>query len=245
MSAPDPAPYRTEDLPYEGEGERFLGHVAHPHAAGPRPCVVLAHDWSGLNRGMKAVAQRVAALGYVAFGIDVYGAGVRGDELGDNSHLMGPLLADRALLRRRLLLGLKAAAAHPAVDPARIAVLGFCFGGLCALDLARADPPELRAAVSVHGVLRPPQLEPRRSIRASVLLLHGWEDPTAPPEDVLAITRELTEAGADWQLHVYGHAMHAFTFEAARWPERGIAYEPRAARRAWKTLGEFLAETFG
>lgn len=221
----------------------FEAHVALPPGPPrPRPGVVLAHDWSGLHDGIREIAERIAGLGYVCFALDVYGQGVRGDPLGDNAHLMDPLLADRGLLRRRLLASLTAAARHPSIDGQPLAALGYCFGGLCALDLARAAPPQLRGAISVHGGLRAPESLPLGPIAASVLLLHGWEDPVAPPPDVLAVARELTEAGADWQLHAYGHAMHAFTFDRANAPERGLLHDPIAARRAWATLTGFLAE---
>ncbi|MBO4119278.1 dienelactone hydrolase family protein [Cupriavidus gilardii] len=224
----------------------FEGYVARPAGLGPSaPCVLLAHEWSGLSEPIKRSADRLAALGYVCFAADVYGKGVRGDPMGDNSHLMEPMLADRALLRRRLLAGLDAAAAVPGVEPSRIAAVGYCFGGLCALDLARAAPPNLVAAVSIHGVLQPPQVTEQGQINASVLLLHGWEDPVAPPADVLAIAQELTDAGADWQLHAYGHARHAFTFAGANFPERGIIYDARADRRSWAAMKGFLAEALG
>lgn len=221
----------------------FEGYVARPAGLGSSaPCVLLAHEWSGLSEPIKRSADRLAALGYVCFAADVYGKGVRGDPLGDNSHLMDPMLADRALLRRRLLAGLDTAAAIPGVEASRIAAVGYCFGGLCVLDLARAAPRSLVAAVSIHGVLQPPRDAEQGPITASVLLLHGWEDPVAPPADVLAIARELTDAGADWQLHAYGHARHAFTFAGANFPERGIVYDPRADRRSWAAMKGFLAE---
>ena len=244
MPGSAPPSLTTEFLDYEaGDGTVLEAYVARPAGQeGPRSCVLLGHDWSGPNASIRAIADRIAGLGHVAFVLDVYGKGVRGDELGDNSALMAPLLADRGLLRRRLLAGHAAASRHPAVDPGRIAVIGYCFGGLCALDLARAAPPRLRGAVSIHGVLTPPALGPQAPITAGILLLHGWEDPMAPPQDVLAIARELTQAGADWQLHAYGHAMHAFTFERARMPERGIAYHEASARRAWRAMTDFLAE---
>ncbi|WP_232353522.1 dienelactone hydrolase family protein [Cupriavidus oxalaticus] len=221
----------------------FEGYVTRPAGVTTRaPCVVLAHEWSGLNEAMRRCADRLASLGYVCFAMDVYGKGVRGDQLGDNACLMNPLLRDRALLRQRLLAGLDAAKALSGVDAGRMAVVGYCFGGLCALDLARAVPPNLLAAVSVHGVLQAPRIGEQAPVTASILLLHGWEDPVAPPNDVLGIARELTEAGADWQLHAYGHARHAFTFEGANFPERGIVYDAAADRRSWAAMRAFLAE---
>ncbi len=226
------------------DGETLLeGYVSLPSGGpGPRPCVLIGHAWAGLTSAMKQTADDVAALGYVAFAMDVYGKGIRGPEDADNSQLMGPLVADRALLRGRLLAGLAAAATLPEVDATRMVGLGYCFGGLCVLDLARAAPDGLRGVISVHGVLTPPELGPQGSIGASVLILHGWEDPMAPQPAALAIAAELTAAGADWQLHAYGHAMHAFTNPDAKSPETGIAYEPKAARRAWRSIANFLDE---
>ncbi|MHA7630574.1 dienelactone hydrolase family protein [Corallococcus sp. M7] len=239
-------PLHAEFIDYADGETSCEGYVAHDSAhAGTRPCVLIAHAWDGQNAIIRAMAERFAAQGYVGFALDVYGKGVRGDVTGDNSHLMGPFLEDRALLRRRMRAALEAARRHPRVDPERVAVLGYCFGGLCALDLARAAPEGLRGAVSVHGMLHPPRLGPQPPISASILLLHGWEDPTAKPDAVLGIARELTEAGADWQLQAYGHAMHAFTFPGAQRPEAGIQYHPVAAGRADAALRTFLAQVLG
>jgi dienelactone hydrolase len=235
-----------ESFEYRDDSTTFEGYVVRPFAdTTDRATVVLTHDWSGINDGMRTVARRIAAMGYVAAAIDVYGKGVRGDQLGDNHHLMNPLLTDRSLLQQRLCAGLSAVAELRGVDRSRLAVVGPCFGGLCALDLARAAPPGLRAAISVHGVLAPTGLVDARPIAASVLVLHGWEDPLAPSDAVLALARELTDAGADWQLHAYGHAMHAFTFEGLHAPERGLAYHADASRRAWASIASFLAERIG
>lgn len=236
---------RTEYLDYTEADSVFEAYVAYPADTNrPRPCVLVAHEWSGLNGAMRAMTEKVARLGYVGFALDVYGKGIRGSETGDNSGLMGPLMADRALLRRRLLAGLAVARKHPAVDTGRIAAIGYCFGGLCVLDLARAAPPDLRGVVSFHGVFQPPNLGAQGPISARVLLLHGWDDPLAPPADVVAVTRELTGAGAPWELHAYGHAQHAFTFAGANMPERGIVHHPEADRRSWAAMRTFLEEVF-
>jgi len=122
------------------DGETTLeGYVVvPPSATSSNACVVLTHDWSGLTDPTKRLAERYAALGYICFALDVYGKGVRGDPIGDNTHLMGPLMEDRALLRQRLLAGHNAASEFAGVDDSRMAAVGYCFGGLCALDLARA-----------------------------------------------------------------------------------------------------------
>jgi dienelactone hydrolase len=240
----DPKALQTGKFDYSEGGTAFEGYIARPANAAKAPCVLVGHDWSGCNEGSCGAADRLAGLGYVGIALDVYGKGVRGDQQGDNTHLMGPLFSDRALLRRRLVAGIEAAAAHPAVDASKIAMIGYCFGGLCALDLARSAHPMLKGAVSFHGIFQPPEIGPQARITAKVLVLHGWADPMAKPEAVVGLAKELTDAGADWQIHGYGHAMHAFTFEGANAPERGILYNAAANHRSWAAMQGFLQEVF-
>ena len=144
------------------------------------------------------------------------------------------------MLRDRLLAAVTFAKGVNGVDPGRIAMIGYCFGGLCALDLARSNA-DIRAAVSFHGMLKPSGLtEPK--VRAKVLMLHGYDDPLATPEDVLAVAKEFTDAGADWQLHAYGHTVHAFTNPVAQNRAGGMQYDEAADRRSWHALEEFLGE---
>jgi dienelactone hydrolase len=209
-----------------------------------RPCVLVAHAWSGPSEHFNLVAETLAKKGLIGFAIDVYGKGVRGKVDGDNSRLMNPLMKDRALLRERLLIAFKIAQEHPLVIPDKIAILGHCFGGLCALDLARANPAGLKGAISIHGLLNSANLDTHPKIDSSVLVLHGWEDPMTTPHQVLEFTQEMTKAKADWQLHAYGHAMHAFSFVGADIPELGIKYNEKAHRRAEKSALDFLFENF-
>lgn len=217
-------------------------YIAHADVGERRPAVLVAHQWAGQSDAERGAAERLAKLGYVGIALDVYGKGNRGQTGADNSALMNPFMADRAKLRARLLAAVEAARRHKAVDPERVAVIGYCFGGLCALDLARANAPGLRGAVSLHGIFSAPNLGEQPPINASILVLHGWEDPMAPPKDVLALSQELTAAKADWQLHAYGHAMHSFTNPHAAAPERGLAYDEKADKRSWAATQAFLAE---
>jgi len=125
------------------------------------------------------------------------------------------------------------------------AVIGYCFGGLCALDLARAAPPELRAAVSVHGMLQAPESTQTAPITAKVLVIHGWKDPLVPHQDVLSLARELSHAGSDWQIILYGQAAHAFTNPGADNHRGGIFYDETADRRSWAATCSFLEESLG
>ncbi len=220
------------------------GYVARPAGGGPHPAVLIAHNWSGQNAADNAVADRLAALGYAGIAIDVYGKGVRGDDQGDNSALMGPWMADRAALRQRLLAAVDAAEADPMIDDSRIAIIGYCFGGLCALDVARSGDGRVKGAVSFHGVYAPTGL-PAEPITSKVLVLHGWDDPMTPPNATVALAHELTAGGADWQIHAYGNTMHAFTFPAANNPAGGIMYNADSDRRSWQAMTDFLAEIFG
>jgi dienelactone hydrolase len=140
-------------------------------------------------------------------------------------------MQDRDRLKSRMLHVLDLVRTLPEVDADRVAAAGLCFGGLCVLDLARSGA-DIRGAASFHGVLTPPDHATRSAISAKVIVFHGWDDPFAPPEDVVALGLELSEAGADWQIHAYGNAMHAFMAPTTNNPEAGIMYSEVAARRA-------------
>lgn len=210
--------------------------------AGKKPCVLISHAWAGIQDHERHAAERLADLGYVGFAIDVYGKGIKGDPMGDNSALMGPYLQDRAKLKQRLLAAVAAAKAHPAVDPNRIAMIGYCFGGLCALDTARSGTSDVKGVVSLHGLFTPPGLGAQGPIKAKVLVLHGWDDPMATPDSVLGLAKEMTAAKADWQVHAYGNTLHAFTTEGANAPERGVQFSKTANRRSWVATVDFLKE---
>jgi dienelactone hydrolase len=235
---------RTEFIDYH-DGERVCeAFVAYDETwPGPRPGVLVSHTWAGQGDAERSTAENLAERGFVGFALDLYGKGVRGRTHEENAKLMRPFMEDRALLRRRINAALDALKAHPRVAAESTAAVGYCFGGLCVLDLARSTPAGLRGVVSVHGMLHAPSLGPQPKIGAKVLILHGFDDPMAPPEQVLAVARELSEAGADWQLHAYGGTMHAFTNPAVNAPEQGLLYNEAAARRSWRSLCDFLEET--
>jgi dienelactone hydrolase len=209
----------------------------------PRPGVLVSHAWSGRSPYEDGKADALARLGYVAFALDLYGKGVRGTGPEDNAALMQPFLDDRAMLQQRLLRSLETLRGQPEVDNARVAAIGFCFGGLCVLDIARSGA-ELAGVVSFHGLLSPPGNTDANRARARVLVLHGWDDPMATPDAVRDLASELTELGADWQLHAYGNTQHAFTNPAANDPDRGTVYDAAADRRSWQAMKNFLEELF-
>jgi dienelactone hydrolase len=235
----------TREFDYEVDGTTFDGAVVLDDArAGTRPAVMVCHGWEGRSDAQVECARSLARLGYVGFACDMFGKGIRGDVTGDNSALIAPFLRDRAMLRARLVGTVRVVQSLPEIDPSKVAAIGFCFGGLCVLDLARSGL-DVRGVASFHGLFGRPEGLTTAPIKAKVVAFHGWDDPLAPPADVVALGTELTEAGADWQIHAYGGTMHAFMVVGASQPEAGIQYNERSARRAWASLVAFLAEAFG
>lgn len=226
---------------YVHEGTVLEAFVCAPADAARRPAVLVAHAWAGRSGFENDKARALAALGYVGIAIDMYGKGVLGGSPEENGALMTPFLDNRPLLQSRLQAALAAARLDPAVDPQRVAAIGFCFGGLCVLDLARSGA-DVRGVVSFHGLLGKPGNTDGRQIAGKVLVLHGHDDPMVPVSDVVALETELTAAGADWQIHTYGNTLHAFTNPQANDPEFGVRYDANADRRSWRAMTDFLEE---
>jgi dienelactone hydrolase len=176
----------------------------------------------------------------VGFALDMYGEARTGKSVEENTALMTPFLQDRATLARRIKAALSAVRTLPQVDGRRVAAMGYCFGGLCVLDLARSGA-DLRGVVSLHGLLNAPG-GTQGKISSKVLVLHGHDDPMVPVEAVAAFEAEMTAAQVDWQIHVYGGAKHAFTNPAATDPNAPTVYNLAADRRSWTSTTDFLAE---
>lgn len=229
---------------YLDDGVLLQGFFAFDDSiAGRRPAVLINHTWAGRDEFVAGKAKKLAELGYVGFAVDMYGKGILGTSPDENAKLMQPFIDDRAMLQKRMNAALYAVKQMPWVDDSKIAAIGFCFGGLCALDLARTGA-DIKGVVSFHGLLGAPGNTSGKTIKAKILALHGHDDPLGPVEQVIAFEREMTEAGADWQLHNYGHTVHAFTNPLANNPEGGMVYRPDADRRSWRAMENFLAEIF-
>lgn len=211
--------------------------------SGRRPAVLIGHAWGGRDGFVADKARKLAGLGYVGFALDVYGKGVLGSSPEQNSKLMQPFMADREKLQQRMKAALNAVMLLPWVDDNKIAAMGFCFGGLCVLDLARTGV-DLQGVVSFHGLLGAPDNTNGNKIKAKILALHGRDDPMVPPEQVLAFQEEMTQAEADWQFVSYGHTVHAFTNPVANDPSFGTVYQADADRRSWQAMQNFFAEIF-
>jgi dienelactone hydrolase len=232
----------TRAVEYAHNGKTFEGLLALDSAkSGKRPAILVSHAWAGRGPVEESYAKRIAELGYAGFALDLYGKGVFGKTTEECQKLMTPLAQTRPLLQARLLNAVDIVRKLPEVDASKIVVMGFCFGGLCALDVARTGA-DVKGVASFHGLFGPPGNTKGNKIKAKVIAFHGWDDPMVKPDDVKALGAELTEAGADWQIHAYGGVMHAFTNPDANDPAFGTVYNKRAADRSWESFKLFLAE---
>jgi len=236
------AKVRTQVVAYRQGDAVLQGYLAWDDARrGRRPGVLVIHEWTGLGPYVQGRARQLAALGYVAFAADVYGKGVRPATPKAAAAEAGKYRADRALLRARARAGLDWLRASKLVDPKRIAAIGYCFGGGAALELARSGAP-LVGVVSFHGNLDTPHPEDARAIKGKVLVLHGADDPFTK-DQVPAFEQEMRRAGVDWQMILYGGAVHGFTNPAhGDDPKKGAAYDAAADRRSFAAMRAFFDE---
>ena len=235
---------KTRLIDYRHGDRVFEGMLAWDDGVeGPRPGVLVAHTIRGRSPFEEGTAVRLAEMGYVGFAIDVYGKASMGSDIEACRAMMDALKDDRALLQGRLLQAVGTLRDQDEVDASRIAAFGYCFGGLCVLDIARTGEP-LAGVVSFHGLFDPPGNTAGNRVQARILALHGWDDPLATPEQAVALAQELTGMGADWQLHCYGNVRHAFTNPAADTSTGVTVYNDAADRRSWAAAEYFLSELF-
>jgi dienelactone hydrolase len=227
-------------LPYQDNTTLLEAFIAY-QGTEKRPLVILCHAWGGRDQFIEEKAQQVAEWGYVGFALDMYGKGILGKSKAENAALKKPFLEDRKLLQRRLLKAWDAATKLPYVDKAKVAVVGFGFGGLCALDLARSGVP-LKGTVSVYGHFDPPPKAITKPIQGKVLILHGSNDPIVKVEELKNLDSELQ--GVDWKAELYEHTLHAFMNPAVNEPEAGLQYHAESAKHAWNSIRKFLEEVF-
>jgi len=232
----------TQDVHYESDGVALQGYLARDETAeGPRPATLVVHDWNGVGEYVQVRCQMLARLGYVAFGPDIYGRGVR-PQGAEAAALAGFYYSNPALMRARVRAGLAQLVTQPLVDPSRVAAIGYCFGGSVALALA-ASGADIAGVVSFHAALVPVSADDAAQIKARILVLTGAADPVVPDDAVLAFQNSLRHAPAvDWQLTSYSGAMHAFTLPESATPEQGASYNPLAERRSWVAMRNFLEE---
>ncbi|KGI69071.1 dienelactone hydrolase family protein [Mycolicibacterium rufum] len=231
-------------LRHDIDGASFDAVLVHDDTHAPAQTVLVVHGMEGRSDLQVDFAARLTQWGYQAVAVDLFGEEVTRGGMDATGAEMARFAEDRNALAQRLATVFTAVTSVPQVAGTQLAAIGFCFGGLCVLDLARAGHP-LAGVASFHGLLTAHPTLGERDVHARVLVLHGWDDPFAPPQDVVALGREFSSRGIDWQLHAYGDTMHAFMAPWADDRERGILYSETASRRAWTALGHFLQECFG
>lgn len=236
---------QLEPVEYTHDGTELRGVLAHDaEITDRRPGVLVVHDWMGISDETRRRARMLAELGYVAFAADIYGAGSRPSNTEEAAAQSSKYKSDRALLRGRLAAALAVLAENERCDPGRIGVIGYCFGGMSALEVARMGA-DVAGVVSFHGNLDTPSPEDAEQIQCKVLVLHGADDPFVLPGQVAAFMDEMRSAEVDWQMVHYGNAVHSFTNPgAAGDPVAGAKYDAKADARSWVHMKAFFDEIF-
>jgi dienelactone hydrolase len=236
----------SQTIEYRQDSTILEGYLAYDDAfTGKRPAVLVVHEWMGITPYEKGRAEQLAAMGYVALAADIYGKGVRPSTREEAGRVSNLYRSHRDLLRKRVQAGLDVLRLSEWTDPRRIAAIGYCFGGTAVLELARSGA-DIAGAVTFHGVLDTPTPADARNIKAKILVLAGGDDPMVPPAQRLAFEDEMRKAHVDWQMNIYGGAVHSFTNPASgNNPSTGAAYNERADRRSWAAMKLFFAEIFG
>ncbi|MDU9023900.1 dienelactone hydrolase family protein [Pseudomonas corrugata] len=235
----------VRSVAYQIDGQTYESRLAFDAAQqGPRPGLLMAPNWMGVGAGAEDIAKSVAAKGYVVLIADLYGQTVRPGNAEEAGAAMMPLKKDRALLRKRMQAAFEQlqGQGEAQVDATKLATFGFCFGGCCALELARMGAP-LKAAISFHGTLDTPNPSDAQNIKGVVLAMHGASDPLVPKEQLPAFEDEMNAAGVDWQLLSYGGAVHSFTDPHANVPGK-MMYNAKVAKRAFRAMHNLLDEVF-
>ena len=233
---------RSEKITYTHGDNIFEGSISWDDAHTKiRPGILIAHTWIGQSDFEDQKAKDLAEMGYVALALDMYGKGKRASDAVEAEKLMTELSSDREKLRDRILLAKETLQNHPLVDSQKLGAIGFCFGGKCVLDLARTGV-DIKGVVSFHGLYDSPSIYYNDPITASILVLHGWEDPMSPPDHVVQLADELTERSADWQILSFGHTGHAFTNPQADARADGMSYQKSSSDRAWASMTSFFNE---
>ncbi len=240
------AAIETKVVEYQQGDTRLVGYLAYPKdAKGLLPGVLVVHEWLGLNDYAKHRAEQLAELGYIALAADIYGDGKIAADTKEAGKLASFYKNDRPLLRARVAAGLATLKAQSGVAPDKIAAIGYCFGGTTVLELARSGA-DIAGVVSFHGGLDTPTPQDAKNIRAKVLALHGADDPYVPADQVAAFESEMRQSGVDWQLIIYGGAVHGFTNPAnGNDNSKGAAYNATADARSWIAMQQFFGDLFG
>lgn len=240
-----------QTLPFSIDKRTFTGHLAYDtKTEQKRPAILVVPTWMGLNAFIKEKAKALAQLGYIGYAVDLFGDQKEAKNADEARELVKPLIIDRQIIRDRLQTAADTLRTHSLVDAEKVAAIGFCFGGMCVLELAKSGY-NVSGVVTFHASLgnrdnlpmKP--VETAQQIPASILMLHGYKDALAPEKELSALEQELDARGVDWQVHTHGQAMHAFTNPKANMPEYSLQYHEKTANRAWQAMRHFLTEVLG
>ena len=235
----------TEEISYEVEGTTMIGHLALPDGDDVRPCVLVCHEGPGMSDHARSKADRLAALGYVAFALDYHGGGT---VLTDRAEMMGRIsawLGDPTQTRVRVRAGLAILLAQPRADATRLGAIGFCFGGTMCLELARSGA-DVKAVVGFHSGLGTARPEDASNISGKILVCIGADDPMIPEAQRAAFQDEMRAANVDWRLNLYGGAVHSFTNEGAdAMGMAAIKYHKPTDERSWRAMLDLFDEVLG
>jgi dienelactone hydrolase len=234
---------KIENISYSHNDKSLHGYMAFKETNKKIPAVLIAHAWGGRDDFACKKAEYLAELGYLGFALDMYGDAKTGKSTEENTKLMTPLMEDRKLLLGRIHAALEKVKSLPMVDTSKIGAIGFCFGGLCVLDLARSGA-NINGVVSFHGLLNKPEKIERKTINAKLLVMHGYEDPMGKPSQALDFMEEMTSLKADWQMQFYGNTQHAFTNPSANDQDLGLIFNKMAEKRSLQSMKNFFKEIF-
>jgi dienelactone hydrolase len=239
------AALRTKTVVYQHGDTVLKGYLAYDAAVkGKRPGVLVVHEWWGLNDYAKRRADMLAQLGYVAFAADMYGDGFNTTSPEEAGKRSSECRTNRPFGRERLAAALDVLRKHELCDSKRIAAIGYCFGGTCVLELARGGA-DIAGVVSFHGGLSTPNPADAKNIKCKVLVCHGGNDTFESPEEIAAFQKEMRDANVDWQMNIYGGALHSFTNpDADKFGIPGVGYNERADKRSWQAIKAFFGEIF-
>jgi dienelactone hydrolase len=237
------AEVKTQTVNYKIGNADFEGYLAYDiRKQGKQPGVLIFPAWTGISNNEMEHARRLAQLGFVAFVADTYGKGIRPTLPKEAGAEAAKYMKDRTLYRERARAGLEQLLKVPAVDTRRIAAIGYCFGGAGALELARSGA-DIKAVVVFHADLTSPTPQDDSNIKGHVLALHGADDPIVPAAEREKFAQEMRNAHVDWQLVIYGGAMHCFTDARASDTSHGCAYNAEAEKRSWRAMHDFFQDT--
>ena len=235
---------KAESLEYQDGDVTLKGFVAlDDRNNDKRPGILVMPEAFGLGKQAKGRAERLAGLGYAALAGDPYGNGLEVADLQEAIKHAGNIRADTTKFRQRIRAGLDTLAELPQVDTDRLAVIGYCMGGTCSLEMARDGAP-IKGVVSFHGGLETESPAESGKVQAKILVCHGADDPFVPVEQVNACETEMTKAGANWQVTSYGNTVHSFTNPEADGSIPGICYNKQADERSWQAMRAFFDEIF-